>query len=188
MSDGHWRIEPGTSSLSVWTEREGMLSPVGHDLILDAERFRGEVRVEGERARVELVVDTALRVRCARDGERELPAGVSQSDRRDIEKNLRKDVLRTGRFPEARFTAEGPASGGDGSSRIQLRGRLELMGRTSPVTVELQRRGDPESYEARVRLRQTDFGIKPFTALLGTLRVKDEVEVRASVSLQPVDS
>ncbi|MBE2320635.1 YceI family protein [Solirubrobacter sp. CPCC 204708] len=51
-------------------------------------------------------------------------------------------------------------------------GALTLNGVTRPIDVTW------DGTEGRARVKQTDFKIKPYSALFGTLRVADEVEVR----------
>jgi polyisoprenoid-binding protein YceI len=62
----------------------------------------------------------------------------------------------------------------DGALRV--RGDLDLLGTTRPVTFDLAA-GDDGRLTGSTRLKQTDWGIKPYSALFGTLKVADEVEV-----------
>jgi hypothetical protein len=52
------------------------------------------------------------------------------------------------------------------------RGELTLNGVTRPLEYTF------DGTEGRAELRQTDFAIKPFSALLGALKVADRVEIR----------
>ncbi len=52
-------------------------------------------------------------------------------------------------------------------------GRLTLNGQTHPLPVELTAGG------ARATIRQSGWGMKPYSALFGTLKVADEVIVEA---------
>ena len=64
-----------------------------------------------------------------------------------------------------------------GSYRIS--GELTLHGKTRPLTVAGQARDGRQVFE--VSLHQPDFGIKPYSAMLGTLKVKADVKVRIAV-------
>ena len=55
-------------------------------------------------------------------------------------------------------------------------GRLTLNGVTRPVEYRF------DGAEGRAELRQTDFGIKPFSALFGALKVADTVEIRVKLT------
>ncbi|HEV8320180.1 MAG TPA: YceI family protein, partial [Myxococcota bacterium] len=168
----------------------GVLSPVGHDLFLDVRRFEGRVQVEdAARADVEVTMDAAaVTVRCARRGEEELRDALSASDLADIGRRLQAEVLRAARHPRIVFRAERVSSGA-GPRGLLLPGTLTLAGRPAAVLVELEQ---PEAAEPRFllrcRMRQTAFGIEPYRALLGALRVRDEVLLRGALVLEPAPS
>ena len=65
---------------------------------------------------------------------------------------------------------------------LRVQGDLDLRGRTHPVAFDLDA-GDDGRLTGGVRFKQTDWGIKPFTALFGTLKVADEVEVGVDAKL-----
>ena len=167
---------PDRASIEVFVFREGLLSAVGHDLVLRATSF--EIAVDRDRSAVSARIDAAsLRVASAmRDG-RPLPAGaLSAHDVREIESTVATAVLRARRFPEIRFDSTAVSARGD---RHELRGSLALAGRSRDVALAARREGD--RLVAEVRLHQPDFGIAPYRAMLGALRVKADVVVRASV-------
>ncbi len=62
----------------------------------------------------------------------------------------------------------------DGDS-VAIAGELELAGRGRPLTFTLHERDGGVAGSARIK--QTDWGMKPYSALFGTLKVADEVEV-----------
>lgn len=162
---------------AVRTFREGVLSRVGHDLVLDVTRFEAEVQGEAVRARFDAA---SLRVRCAvRDG-REDPGVLSERDRAQIEETARTDVLDAAAHPWITFRATLPA-GYDG--RAPLAGELTLHGVTHPLTVDVAPEGD--GLRARATVRQKDFGMKPYAALMGALRVRAEVEVEVTLPWSP---
>ena len=62
-------------------------------------------------------------------------------------------------------------------------GALTLHGTTRTLTVRSHAAGATQV--AEVTLHQPDFGIKPFSAMLGTLRVKPDLKVRVTVPWPP---
>ena len=143
----------------VFTYREGLLSPVGHDLTLKVNRCSLELAPDG--ASLEARFDpTSLTV--------EAPP-LSAHDRRNIERDIAETVLDARRHPEIRYSAKVQRDG----DRAQLDGTLALHGRTRPVAATATREGD--RWRARVTVHQPDFGIKPFSAMLGALRVRADV-------------
>jgi polyisoprenoid-binding protein YceI len=173
------RLAPPAAAVHVLVFREGLLSGFGHDLELAVTRF--DVRVDEAARRVDASFDAAsLRVlRALRDGV-ELPGGLSDADRRTIEDSVRRDVLAAGRFPEIGFRSTRVVDAADG---FDVAGRLKLHGVERDVAVPLRRAGD--RWTAEVGLRQPDFGIAPYSAFLGALRVKPDVVVRLSLPAEP---
>ena len=169
------RFTPPESQCRVLTFREGLLSGLGHDLELAVAGFAIEVDEQARTVSATFDAGSLRVVRALRDGT-ELPEALSAADRASIEQSTRRDVLRADRHPEIRFrsTAAGALDGG-----WEVRGVLSLVGTERPLTVTLRRRG--ERWEAEVRLHTPDWGIRPYSALLGTLKVRADVVVRVSL-------
>jgi len=159
----------------VLTFKEGVLSAIAHDLKLAVGSFT--IDAEDATHALDARFDArSLRVVCAmRDG-REAHEVLSEKDKREIERNIEKDVLDTRRHAEVRFRSTAVRAEGDG---FVVEGDLALCGRTRRTTARVMRAGD--RYETRVRLHQPDFDIKPYRAMLGALRVQADVEIVLSV-------
>jgi polyisoprenoid-binding protein YceI len=165
-AETHCRCE-----LRTW--REGVLSRVGHDLLLDvgpaALRREGDVVTASVQA-------SSVRVRCAmRDG-REDPAALSPKDRAQIDAAARDEVLDAARHPRITLRAALPAGLAPPTT---LTAALTLRGVTRDVRVALSTEGG--ATVAVITVRPSEFGVKPFTAMLGALRVRDAVEIRVTV-------
>ena len=104
------------------------------------------------------------------------PATLSQSDQRSIEKSIADDVLGASRYPEIRFTASSITGQGDTRHII---GTLALHGQKREISFEARRLDDRWRVEAP--LHQPDFGIKPYSAMLGTLKVKADLVVKITL-------
>jgi polyisoprenoid-binding protein YceI len=63
-----------------------------------------------------------------------------------------------------------------------VHGELELSGHTRPVDFEL-RLGEDGRLTGSATIKQTDWRMKPFTTLFGTLKVADAVEVEIDATL-----
>ena len=165
----------------VLTFREGPLSGIGHDLLLRVTRL--EVSVEASPLRVSARLDAgSLRVVEAMDDVgRPVPGELRSADKAEIEATIRDVVLRAGRHPEIRFDSTSAQERTDG---WELSGRLSIAGASREVKVPVKRQGD--WLMAEVRIHQPDFGIRPHRALMGALRVKADVVVRASLSAAAV--
>ena len=152
-------------SLHLRTSRDGVLSPLGHDLDLIVE----EVDVTRTDDNVEVVVDAAsVRVHGVMKNEALVTNEPSQKDRTKIESNIQSQVLSVKRHAQVRFQGKLESE--------RLVGELTLCGVTKPFTLHLR-----DGVWVGV-VHQPDFGIEPYSALLGQLRVAPDVVVRASVA------
>lgn len=155
---------------TVFTFKEGLLSAIAHDLEIAVERFTIE-RDDGKlEARFE---PQSLRVRHPMKDGVPNPSALSDRDKKKIESTIQDDVLETRRHPEIRFTSSAIELAGDTAT---IRGTLALHGRTKEL--QLRARKEGAKWIAETALHQPDFGITPYTAMMGTLRIKPEVRVR----------
>jgi polyisoprenoid-binding protein YceI len=160
----------------VLTRREGVLSAVGHDLRIRATRSSWEV--DRAQRRVAATIETAsLHVVCAMDHGRDAPEALSDADRQMIDRAMRDDVLEARRFPEIRVQA---AFEGTGDS-VVVKGRVTLRDVERPFEARASREGN--WWSASCVIDQTAFGIRPYTAMLGALKVRREVEVRVRLRI-----
>lgn len=160
-----------TAQVHVLTEKEGLLSAIAHDLELAVTSFT----VQADEQAIEATFDArSLKVLHAlKDGR---PAsGLSEKDKADIEKNVVKDVLHAERHPQIRFVSAAVKRDGAAAS---VTGTLTLHGVSRPVSFTARSAGG--SWVAEVPLHQPDYGIKPFSAMMGTLKIKPGVRVRVS--------
>jgi hypothetical protein len=167
-------IAHGSPEILIDTFREGMLAVVGHDLRIEAQRF--ELRAVGGNltAKVDL---RALRVLGSIVKGRLESGAPGPSERAEIEQRIHNDILDTARTPEASLTATVQA---DGAGFI-ITGTLALCGRAQPLRARVIRAAD--ALETSVELAPSHYGIKPFRALGGALRVADKVIVRVRLPL-----
>lgn len=157
----------------VFTFKEGLLSRVAHDLRLHVEPRGLHIRREGERVTAEfdvdaIVVDGAV----ARDGSLDVDA-LSRRDREKIVETIQTELVPRRRHPKIRFDAQ--VRDEDGGARVVAEGTLELVGVRRPLTVALERAD--ERLRGRVSLRPSDFGITPYKALAGAIRLQDRLVV-----------
>jgi polyisoprenoid-binding protein YceI len=139
------------TELFVHTFKDGLLSPLAHDLVIRVTKLD----IDG---RVATIDASSLRVESA-------GGPLPKTFYAEIEKNIRNDVLSSSRHPVIRFEATDVGE-------TEVSGKLTLNGVTRDI--RLARRGDSLDYE----LDQRDFGIKPYSAAFGTLKVKPHVRVQ----------
>lgn len=107
---------------------------------------------------------------------------LTDSDRREISATMRR-LLDTGHHPGAEFVATRfDLSGGSGP----VDGTLTVRGRRSPLRLQVTTAG-PGRFLATGTVRQTAYGIKPYSAFLGTLKVRDTVDIEAEAGVPTQD-
>jgi polyisoprenoid-binding protein YceI len=179
-------IEPGTYSLGpqngtllVRTGRRGAIAKVGHDLLIEVTAWGATVQIAADPSHsvLELEADSnSLQVREGTGGIQSL----GDDDRAGINATIVKEVLRGTAIV---FRSRSVEPKGDGG--LSVEGDLELAGGINPVTFELNL-GDDGHVSASAVVRQSAWGMKPYTTLFGTLKVADDVEVSLDGTLSPV--
>ncbi|SDI32379.1 YceI family protein [Nonomuraea jiangxiensis] len=180
MIAGSFPLGPESGRLLVHTTRTGLGAKAGHDLTIEATRWSGEATVDpGDPAgsSVTVTVDAgSFEVLEGTGGVKALTDG----DRREIQENIRRKVLHTERHPEITFRSTRV----DGTAEsFHVEGELTLAGVTRPVIVQGM------LTEGRARgsavIVQSRWGIRPYSAFFGALKLSDEVEVRFDLGLTP---
>jgi hypothetical protein len=160
----------------VRTRKGGAASKAGHNLLLEVTDWTAmlEVGEGGSPSRIDLSADPrSLRVREASGG----ISALDDGDRTGIEKTIDDEVLR-GDAIAFRSTA---VEGGAGSERLAVSGEVSVGGHGQPVSFELSCTDGRVTGSATVT--QSGFGMKPYSALFGTLKVLDELTVEVDAQL-----
>jgi len=169
------RFDASSAECLVFTYKEGLLSAVAHDLKIRVTKFA--IAVDATARSVEASFDArSLRVVSAMQGTAELTGSLSTANKREIEGNIVRDVLEAGAHPEIRFVSTRVKETAKGYT---LTGRLGLHGTERTATVAV--RETATHYIGETRVHQPDFGIRPYTALLGALKVQADVVVRVTL-------
>ncbi len=167
-------INPMVSRFTVKAFASGLLSAFGHNPTIAIRDVKGEARFNPaavEQSSLHLVV---------RADSLSLTDNVSDKDRRDIETEMRDNVLQTSKYREIIYDSSSAAvqNNADGQIDVILQGELTLRGVThsQKVPARIVVTGDMLRAFGEFSLRQTDYGIKPVSAVGGGLKVKDEVK------------
>lgn len=164
-------IDVQRSTMTVHVYKAGLFSFAAHDHEIRAPLAEGQV--DDSRA-VDLRVDVKqLQV---------MDQGIPAKDRAEIQKNmLGPEVLDSQQFPEIRFRSVKVEEASEGHWTVH--GDLTLHGQTRPIM--LKAAGDAGHYRGSVVLKQRDFGMKPYSAAGGTVKVKNEVEIVFEIFTAP---
>lgn len=183
LKAGTYKLTSGSGKLCVYTFKEGVLSAVAHDLLIEATQFTVNLTVPDPGTQMPSVnaeiQANSLKVVCAmKDGQRQ-PDTLKSKDKADIEEATTKDVLHPAKFPTIGFRSTDVQAKAGG---YHVKGELTLHGTTRPVAFDVAVAND-KSVSGKITLVQKDFGIKPYKALLGTLKVKNEVDFAFNFTL-----
>jgi polyisoprenoid-binding protein YceI len=176
---GAYRLGPESGRLLVNTTRTGLGAKAGHDLTIEVTRWHGHATVDTAvpaNSSVTIQVDVdSFQVRQGTGGVKPLTG----TDRAEIHKTL-KQVLHTAQHPTITFRS----SRVDGSAAsFACDGELTIMGVTHPVA--LQGRVTDGRVVGGASVVQSRWGIRPYSAFFGALRLRDEVKVDFDVALTP---
>jgi polyisoprenoid-binding protein YceI len=190
---GRYRVDAAASELLILVYRGGRLARLGHNHVVSATRIEGELNalpgLTGSRFRLRVPLsgltldEPRLRSRLGEDFRTE----PSEDDvRLTRERMLGDGVLDAERFPH--LTLVGRVDTGP-PARPQLQIRVSLHGVERPLRAPANLEQSSQGYwvGGELTLRQTDFGITPFSALGGALKVEDVVDVRFRLLLARSD-
>lgn len=177
IAPGTYELGPHNATLRLHTYREGMAKKVGHDLVLEVADWRATAEVADEPSQSTVSASIDPRTFSVVEGKGGMKP-LSDGDRADIKKNIDKKVLDTAKHPEITFQSTSVDAKGD-SARVE--GDLTIVGNTRPITLDVT--VEPGRVRATTSVVQSRWGIKPFTGLMGALKVRDDVEFHLEASL-----
>jgi polyisoprenoid-binding protein YceI len=177
-----YRIAPD-SRFDVVTGKAGLFGAFGHKHRIRATEFDGTIVYDPDNAfgsSIEIVLQTA--------GLIVVPEGADEKDAPKVERTMRESVLPPSEYPTIEFESRIVTAIDDG---VQVVGDLTIAERARPVAVDvtITQGGDTLTATGTFSVKQTDFGIEPYSAAGGTIKVADEVifDIEA-VAIRIVDS
>ncbi len=159
--------------------RGGTLARVGHDHVVAARQIDGYVLARDALARADLQVpldslsvdEPALRAQAGFETQ------PSQKDIDGTRRNMMEKVLEVERFPFMRLHVDGLEGE---APRVMAKVDVVLHGvaRTLKVPIEIERPSGETLYiGGRFSIKQTDFGITPYSVFGGALQVLDRLDI-----------
>ena len=176
-----YAVGPQDGTVLVRTARDGLAARVGHDLVIEVTRWIATLRVPdcgAEGSSITATFDArSLEVREGTGGA--IP--LSAKDIADIRRNALEKVLQVDANPEMMFESTALTAAGPG--RVAVAGTLTIGGVARPVrfVADLAEDGDITRVTATVPVVQSEWGIKPFRAFMGALKVRDQVDVAIDI-------
>ncbi len=175
LSPNDHTVGPADGTLQVHTFREGMAQKIGHDLVIEVRQWQATARTgeDGTLTAIEAKVDSSsLHVREGHHGVKPL----TDKDREEIRKNIDKQILRRQAISFRSDTVRSSAGG------LSVQGELTVGSESHPISFGLETTADGR-VRSTVPLTQSQWGIKPYRAFMGALKVRDDVHVVIDVQL-----
>lgn len=163
------------SDFQVKTGKSGLFGFAGHDHIIRARAFAGQVVYYPDSIAASHVEITV------RADSLEVLTPPDTAEIRKVTAAMRTQTLDVANYPEIRLVSRQAAWK---DQRLDLIAALTIKGQTRdvPITVELQIGDDTLRATAGFAVKQTDFGIRPFRGgPAGTVRVADRVTFAITV-------
>ena len=183
-----YKIVAEESLLQILVYRGGAMARLGHNHVIASHDLSGSVYVTGvlELSRFdvlfpvnELTIDEpAMREMAGAD----FPPGVPQSARDGTRNNLLSEALLDGaKYPAIRLRATEVVAAGDYFD-VDVEITIKDQVRHVRVPTRITRQDGAISASGEFPLKQSELGLKPFSAAMGALLVVDEMRVRFDVT------
>ncbi len=178
VDDTTWELTAADGSVIVHTGVTGRAARTGHRLTIEMQRWSASVTWgDGEPTALTATIPVdSLQVRSGEGGLTPFTGVEKSVARANAVKTLRAD-----RFSDITFEASSIQKSVDG---YHVDGTLTIHGqsRSHGLDLTVDDRGDRWVITTDTGITQSDFGIKPYSQMMGALKVADDVRVTVEVS------
>ena len=176
----HYIVQASGSTFRVKATATGMLSALGHSPTIALPEFEGEVFFHPD-----AIEKSSLRM-VIRAEALTVMDDVSANDRQEINRKMHQEVLESDSNSEIVYECKSVSGSksGDGQYRVALNGELTLRGieRTQAVSARVSVAGSTLRATGDFSIRQSDYDIRPVTALVVAIKLKDELKFAFDIS------
>ena len=186
----NYALQTGSSSLyvQVFKDTTTAASGISHDHVMRASGWTGTARwdpANPQDCKIEisvpvekLVVDPPkLREAVGYD------VNLSDGQRGDVRKNmLSKDQLNSAKHSVISFSATSCKVASAG--KVDVSGKLTIKGSSKPITIRMTLDADASSFSASggFKVKGSDYGLEPYSAMMGALKNQDELRFTVRLS------
>jgi polyisoprenoid-binding protein YceI len=171
-----YTIDLSQSRVSATLTQEGFIARRYPTHRVEVKNFSGKIEVS-ERDETRIVVEVEAEAKSLTNADQ----GMTEFERREFHNVLNNLALESDKFPKIKFVSVSVSDARKtGETRtFTLNGDLTLRDATKrvsfPVTVMIAK--DRLRATGEAKLKQTDFGITPYSGKLGMIRIGDEVKI-----------
>lgn len=180
-----YQVAPEESLVRILVYRGGTLASAGHNHLIASHHVNGKVYLQEDitRSGFDLVMPVAsLEIDPAelrREEGPDFPPDVPESAKQGTRKNmLSATLLEAERYPDVKLSTV--AVEGSSLAALTVTALVGVKDRQHEVRVPVAAVLDGEQLTAsgEFKVKQTDLGLTPFSALMGALQVQDELTVK----------
>jgi polyisoprenoid-binding protein YceI len=180
----HYRISPEQSTLHILVYRGGTMAQLGHNHVISSANISGEVWLHESLEKSgftiefpvnELIVDEVqARVAEGSDFEKPVNDDAGAGTKRNM---LKPESLDGERYPTITLRSVNITGTRE---QPQVTAQITIKDQSREVTLPVELTVTPESLRAtgEFTIRQTDFGIKPLSIMMGAIQVQDQLTIR----------
>jgi polyisoprenoid-binding protein YceI len=158
----------------------GLLSALAHNPTISIPDFDGDIVFNPE-----AVEQSSLKMMIHAASLTDID-DIREKDRMEINRTMQQEVLESDSYPEivydcSRMTVNTTA---EGQYAVTLQGELTLHGitRRQPVPARISVSGETLRASGEFSIRQSDYEIRPVSAVGGTAKLKDELKLSFDIS------
>ena len=175
-----YTIDLSQSRVTATLTQEGFIARRYPTHRVEVKNFSGKIEVSG-RDETQIAVEVEAETKSLTNADE----GMTEFERREFHNVLNNLVLESDKFPKIKFVSVSATDARkSGEARaFTLNGDLTLRDATKrvsfPVTVTISK--DQLRATGEAGLKQTDFGIKPYSGKLGMIKIGDDVKVNFAI-------
>ena len=167
-------IDSASSLIAVTVRRGGILARLGHDHVVASHTVSGTVTPSQNRADLQFRLDQLI----VDEADLRQIAGLDKQPSADAidgtRHNMLSKVLDAERYPLVQMHVERISN----AQALQVSITLHGVTRTLAIPASIREENGSINVKGNVNLKQTDFGITPFSVMAGAMAVQDQMELR----------
>jgi polyisoprenoid-binding protein YceI len=181
-------VDTKTSRVYILVDKTGL----GHPHGVEGRLRSGSIKLDTNSNAGQIVFDMTTFVADTDEARKYvgLSGSTSDSTKKQVNDNmLGADVLDVKSHPTATFDVDSAMplakKSAAGNPLYRLRGTFHLRGASQPLTVDAEAiaKGNATRLHGRFTIQQTKFGMKPYTAVLGTVGVADALTISGEIDI-----
>lgn len=187
MIKGLFEFGPENMDLSIYAYKSGLLSTLGYDLLIKPADFKLCMEIKGENPaenRMELELNTdSMEVVSLMAGGKINDAVLTVGHKNEIESEIKSNkILDVKRYPKIIFTSRKIFKE---TNCLKVTGDLAIRDTIKEIELILKKDIEPPGSKiyGSFDLYQSKFGIRPYSAMFGTLHLKDKIEIKFNINI-----